>query len=159
MLQIRSSEIKDLMANTVHYYVALTDRISGWCILAGVDLEKGRHMALGRLSSAHPVVKTVRKREEVRNFLLHLRVYVRHRLDPAQRKQFLSQITTVNPITWDEAYQMVWGELSLNLIAFQLLCQRLPVQFVKDNATQRHATIVSYTKAILPSAIPFPRWI
>lgn len=148
MLPKGNGETRDLMEPSVQYYLVETDLRDGWCMMAGLDLEKGLHMALGRLSSAHPVVMTVRKKEEARNFLHHMRVYVRHRLSPIVRGHFLSRFTRINPITWDEADQIVWGELSLQESAYQRVCQRLPMEYLKGNASQRLATIVGHIRAI-----------
>lgn len=54
-----NQEAVHLSTSQVHFYVAQEDSNSGWCLLAGFDVVKRKHRAVGRRNSNQSVMVVV----------------------------------------------------------------------------------------------------
>lgn len=119
----------------VYLYIRTYNSSTGLFLKAWFDCGSRMHKAEGRRSSYrnHPVVFDVAVKEgEIREYLMSLRPIMRG-LEESSLCNFLKSFTGVNPVTWDEALEMVCGEASLLHTAF-LSVRLLPLSYVQQHA-------------------------
>ncbi|KAK3887782.1 hypothetical protein Pcinc_008110 [Petrolisthes cinctipes] len=83
---------------------------------------------------------------EAREFLLNIRPFLK-KLEAPTLTKFLRYFTYTNPVRWDEAYDLIFGDMSLHKAAFRRVCQ-LPLSFLKQYAPPHLYTTITLTQFI-----------
>ncbi|KAK3862670.1 hypothetical protein Pcinc_031492 [Petrolisthes cinctipes] len=146
MMLVDSEEALRMVESQVHYYLSQSDPDSGWCLLAGFDVQTREHRAVGRHSLTQPALEVVRKEPEAREFLVGVRPLLKER-ETCNVNEFLRNFTRINPVRWDEALEIVCGEVSLREAAFHSVCH-LPLSYLQQHAPSHLYTVVSHTHTL-----------
>ncbi|KAK4297557.1 hypothetical protein Pmani_030038 [Petrolisthes manimaculis] len=130
-----------------YYYLADNNLESGWYLVAGFDYCTRKHMVMGRHSKSESKIEVKRDEKEVREFLFCVRPLLREVKENIVN-EFLRNFTHANPIKWNDALDILQSELSLQELAYQCVCQNLPLSYVRHHAPKQFYTSIRHTHTL-----------
>lgn len=123
-------EYKTKREALVQFYMIMGDPERGSYLIMGFIEDDWQHKASCRFSDDAPVLEVVREEMEVREFLMDLRPLLKN-VDRCHVNYFLTSFVRINPVSWSDAQELVYGDLTLREVAFQRLYRsQLPLSYI-----------------------------
>ncbi|KAK3880988.1 hypothetical protein Pcinc_014540 [Petrolisthes cinctipes] len=128
----------------LYHYILFADPNKGWFLAALFDIEYRMHKIVGRYSwDNREAINLSLKEGQTREYLMALRPFFRRCKEETVCK-FLKYFTGTNTVRWDEARELLCGEMTLKQTVFPSLL-RLPLSYLQQHALPHLYTITSDT--------------
>ncbi|KAK3858859.1 hypothetical protein Pcinc_034979 [Petrolisthes cinctipes] len=154
LTQEDSEGLRKLNYKIRYYYLAENSPESGWFLVAGFDYYTRKHLVMGRSSASGSKIEVERDEQEVREFLFCVRSLLR-KVKENIVNEFLRNFTHANPIQWNDAVGILQSELSLQELAYQCVCQNLPLSYVRHHAPPLFYTSIRRTHTLPWAQMPW----
>lgn len=152
---IQSGRVCRLMANfnlprsiyfNYYYYLVFLEPEFNFWLVAGFDMEERKHKAFWRQGLISPEVNVSRKELEIREYLLDIRCIMKD-LRKSLVTEFLWNAIHVNTVKWDEALELMSGELSLQEVTFQRL-RHVALPYLKHHSSSQIYNRILFTPSL-----------